>query len=130
VPTGFDQPHVLNAVASWRPGKGYELGVRFQLASGRPDTPVVGATYDADTGRYDAVRGAFRSTRVPTFRQFDVRAEKIWLYNTWSLGLYLDIINVANFENVEAFQYDYRFRERAAVTSFPFLPTLGLRGTW
>ena len=128
--TAFDQTHVMNAIASWKPGKGYELGARFQLATGRPDTPVIGSTYDADTGNYDAVRGPIRSIRVPMFKQFDVRAEKVWLYNTWSLGLYLDIINVANFENVEAFQYDYRFREKAPITSFPILPTLGLRGTW
>lgn len=130
VPTGFDQPHVLNAVASWKPGRGFELGARFQLASGRPDTPVIGATYDADSGNYDPVRGPFRSTRVPTFKQLDVRVEKVWLYETWSLGLYLDIINVANFKNVEAIEYDYRYRESAPVTSFPILPTLGIRGNW
>lgn len=129
-PTSFDQPHVLNAVASYKLGRGWELGARFQLASGRPETPVIGATYDADTGEYEAVRGPTRSVRVPTFRQIDVRAEKQWLYDRWSLALYLDIINVANFQNVEATEYDYRFRESSPVTSFPILPTLGLRGTW
>jgi len=90
VKTTFDQPHVLNAVGSWKPGKGFELGVRFQLASGRPDTPVIGSTYDADTGKLCPVRGALRSTRTPLYRQLDVRAEKVWLYNTWSLGLYIE----------------------------------------
>ena len=130
IATAFDQPHVLNAVASWKPGKGWELGARFQLASGRPDTPVLGATYDADSGQYVPVRGELRSVRVPMFTQLDVRAEKNWLYKTWSLGLYIDIINVTNAENVEATQYDYRFRESAPVTSFPILPTLGVKGTW
>ncbi len=130
VPTTFDQPHVLNAVASWKPGKGFELGARFQLASGRPDTPIIGATYDADEGDYDPVRGPARSIRTPTFMQLDVRAEKTWLYDTWSLGLYLDIINVTNAKNVEAIEYDYRYRESAPVTGFPILPTLGVRGTW
>ncbi len=128
--TGFDQPHVLNAVASWKPGRNWELGARFQLASGRPDTPIIGATYDADDGGYDPVRGALRSVRTPLFTQLDVRAEKMWLYDTWSLGLYIDIINVTNATNVEATQYDYRYRESAPVTGFPILPTLGLRGTW
>jgi len=130
IPTAFDQPHVINAVASWKPGKGFELGGRLQVTSGRPDTPVIGSTYDADSGNYSAVRGDTRSTRTPTFRQIDVRAEKQWLYNTWSFGLYIDVINVANFENVEAIEYDYRYREKAPVTSFPILPTLGIRGTW
>jgi outer membrane receptor protein involved in Fe transport len=129
-PTNFDQPHVLNAVGSYKLGRGWELGLRFQLASGRPETPVIGSTYNADTGEYEAVRGPVRSVRVPAFRQIDVRAEKQWLYQRWSLGLYIDIINVANFKNVEATEYDYRYRESAPVTSFPILPTLGIRGTW
>lgn len=128
--TGFDQPHVLNAVASWKPGRGFELGARFQLASGRPYTPIIGATFNADDGTYDPIRGPARSVRTPTFTQLDVRVEKMWLYNTWSLGVYLDIINVSNTQNVEALQYDYRYRESAPVTSFPILPTLGIRGTW
>ena len=130
IPTAFDQPHVMNAVASYKPGKGFELGARFQMASGRPDTPVIGATYDADSGTYDPLLGPSRSTRTPTFKQIDVRAEKVWLYNTWSLGLYIDIINVGNFKNVEAFEYDYRYRKSAPITSFPILPTLGIRGNW
>jgi TonB family protein len=130
VPSAFDQPHVMNAVGSYKLGRGWELGLRFQLASGRPETPVIGAVYDADTGDYEAVRGPLRSVRVPTFRQIDFRVEKQWLYERWSLGLYLDIINVANFENDEATEYVDRYRESAPITSFPILPTLGLRGTW
>ncbi|MDB4956138.1 MAG: TonB family protein [Myxococcales bacterium] len=129
-PTAFDQPHVLNAVASYKPGRGFELGARFQLASGRTDTPVIGATYNADTGNYVPLRGPTRSIRLPDFYQLDVRIEKDWLYDTWSLGLYLDIINVLNTQNVEAIQYDYRFRNSSPITSFPILPTLGLKGTW
>ena len=130
IATAFDQPHVMNAVASWKPGRGFELGARFQLASGRPDTPVLGATYNADSGQYVPVRGERNSVRIPLFTQLDVRAEKVWLYQTWSLGLYIDIINVTNAVNTEATQYDYRYRESAPISSFPFLPTLGLRGTW
>jgi hypothetical protein len=130
VPTAFDQPHVLNAVASWKPGGGWELGARFQFASGRPDTPVIGATYNADTGTYAPIRGPTRSIRVPLFAQLDVRFEHDWLFERWSLGLYLDIINVTNRENTEAIQYDYRFRQSSPVTSFPILPTLGVKGTW
>ena len=37
---------------------------------------------------------------------------------------------VFNLKNVEATQYDYRYRESAPITSFPILPTLGIRGTW
>jgi TonB family protein len=128
--TNFDQPHVLNAVASYKPGGGWELGARFQLASGRPTTPVIGATFDADCGCYVPLRGPTRSARIPTFYQLDVRAEHDWIFKTWSFGVYLDIINVLNIENTEAIQYDYRFRHSFPVTSFPIIPDIGVRGTW
>jgi TonB family protein len=128
--TPFDQPHVLNAVASYKPWPGWETGTRVQLASGRPDTPVIGATYDADLGRYVPLKGDTRSIRDPTFFQLDTRIERDWLYNTWTLGLYLDIINVLNHKNVEAWQYDYRYRDKSPIRSYPILPTIGVRGTW
>lgn len=128
--TAFDQPHTLNAVASWKPGWGMELGARFRLTSGRPETPNIGSTYDADEGGYNPVRGEIRSVRTPTFHQLDVRAERSWLFNNWSIGVYLDVQNIYNNPNVEATRYDYRFRESARVTSVPILPTLGVRGQW
>ena len=129
-PSPFDQPHVLNAVVSWKPGHGWELGARYQLASGRPDTPVIGATYDADTGLYEPIRGPIRSVRTPLFSQIDVRAEHDWLFERWSFGVYIDVINVTNRKNTEAIQYDYRYRASSPVTSFPILPTLGVKGSW
>ncbi|HEX5058025.1 MAG TPA: TonB-dependent receptor [Kofleriaceae bacterium] len=128
--TSFDQPHVMNAVASYKPGAGFELGARFQLASGRPDTKVIGATFDADCGCYDPVTTGMRTHRVDTFMQLDVRIEKTWLFQLWSIGAYIDVINVTNRKNQEGIDYDYRFRESTPVTSFPIFPTIGVRGTW
>jgi hypothetical protein len=48
----FDQTHVANAVASYKFASGWELGGRFRYATGRPSTPVVGGTFDADDGDY------------------------------------------------------------------------------
>jgi TonB family protein len=130
VPTGFDQPHTLNAVASYKTDGGWELGGRFRLSSGRPATRVTGATYDADANSYQATSDQSRDTREKLFHQLDVRVERSWLFDTWSAGIYLDIQNVLNIENTEATQYDYRYRESAPVTGVPFLPTLGIRGQW
>jgi TonB family protein len=129
-PTPFDQPHVLNAVASYKPGGGWELGARFQLASGRPTTTVIGSTFVADCGCYDAITSGPRSTRIPTFMQLDVRAEKAWLFELWSIAAFIDVINVTNRQNSEGTDYDYRYRQSAPVTGFPILPNIGVRGTW
>ncbi|HEY1555434.1 MAG TPA: TonB-dependent receptor [Kofleriaceae bacterium] len=129
-PTTFDQPHVLNAVASYKPWPGWEAGTRIQLASGRPETPIVGSVYDADLGRYLPIEGTTRSVRDPYFLQIDARIEHDWLYHTWTLGLYLDVINILDRGNVEAYQYDYRYKQSSPITSYPILPTLGVKGTW
>ena len=129
-PTIFDQTHVLNAVASYTFDSGWEIGARFRLATGNPDTPITGATFDVDGNGYRPVVGRSRSVRDPTFHQLDARIEKTFVFNYFTLGLYLDVQNVYNAENVEATQYDYRFRESAPVTGVPILPTLGIRGKW
>jgi hypothetical protein len=126
----FDQTHVGNLVASYKFDSGWELGGRFRLATGRPDTRVVGGTFDADDGDYQDVNGEFQGDRRETFHQADIRLEKTWVFDTWMIGAYLDIQNLFNVKNVEAIQYDYRFRESAPVTSIPFLPTIGVRGQW
>jgi hypothetical protein len=74
--------------------------------------------------------GAWRSPRRPAFAQLAARAAHVWLFDTWSLGGYLDVINVTNAANVEAVLHDYRYQQSGPVSSLPILPTLGVRGTW
>ncbi len=124
----FDQRHTLNVVASYTFNHGWELGSRFRLATGRPITEVVGSTFDADSGSYRPVEGTYRGERRKTFHQLDARVEKTWVFDTWKLGLYLDLQNVLNVSNEEGTQYDYRFAQRSPIQSVPFLPTLGVRG--
>jgi len=129
-PTAFDQTHNMNAVASYRLGNGWELGARFRLTSGRPETPITGGTFDANDGGFNPLRGDFRSGRRSLFHQLDVRGEKTWLFNTWSISAYLDVQNLYNAENPEATQFDYRFRDTAPVRGVPILPTLGIKGSF
>ena len=117
-------------VASYRTSGGWEVGARYRLASGIPETPVMEGTFDADSNRYRPVLGEAGSERAKTFQQFDVRVEKTWAFDTWSISAYLDVQNVLNAENVEATQYDYRFRDSAPITSLPLVPSLGLKGTF
>lgn len=130
VPQPFDQTHNFIGVASYRLGKGWEAGARFRLTTGRPITPVVGATYDADTNRYVPLRAETRSGRRATFHELDLRVDKTWTFDTWKIGVYLDVINVYNAENAEATQYDYRFQKTAPVRGVPIVPTLGVKGEW
>jgi hypothetical protein len=128
--TGFDQTHNLTLVGSYHFDSGWEVGTRFRAVSGRPTTPIVGGTFDADAGGYVPLTGDFRGTRTPFFHQLDLRGEKTWTFDTWSFSAYLDVQNVYNAENPEATQWDYRYRQSSPIRGVPILPTLGVKGTW
>jgi hypothetical protein len=130
VPFVFDQTHILTVVASLRLGVGWELGTRFRLVSGRPETPVLGGLFDSDQDLYLRIAGAQRSSRTPLFHQLDFRVEKTWLFRLWRLAAYLDIQNIYNATNPEATLYDYRFKESGPLRGLPFLPSFGIRGSF
>lgn len=124
----YDQAHNLIAVGSWKLGRDWQLGGRFQLTTGRPYTPVTGATYQADVDLYLPSYGRANSQRVAVQHQLDLRVDRAWRFDRWKLSAYLDISNV--YVNAAAIDYQYNFdySARTAITSLPILPSLGVRG--
>ena len=130
VPSRFDQTHILTIVASGRPGMGFEVGIRFRLVSGNPETPVFRGEFVADRGFYLPIIGPLRSARGPLFHQLDLRVEKMWRFTRWMLSLYLDIQNIYNAKNPELRMWDYRFKKTQEIRGLPFLPSLGIKGVF
>lgn len=128
---GFDQTHVLNLAMSYAIG-GFRFGARFQLATGRPvgdllDPSGQGAIFDADANDLNpATRG--KRIRLPTFHELDVRIDRDFTLGILHGSVYIDVLNVYNAQNGEAYQYEYDFSKRGKLPSIPFLPTLGVRG--
>ncbi|MBM4372442.1 MAG: TonB-dependent receptor, partial [Deltaproteobacteria bacterium] len=128
--TFFDQTHILSVVGSVQLGRGWETGLRFRLISGKPVTPIRGATFVADRSSYLPFTGRLFSDRLEPFIQLDVRVEKRWTFKKWSLSTYLDVQNVTNNPNSEFQQWDYRFRRSSTIPSVPIFPTIGLNAKW
>jgi TonB family protein len=127
-PTQFDQTHNLIVVASRQLGSSWEVGTRFRLVTGVPETEVLGAYLDIDYGDWDPVEGPENAVRRQVFHQLDLRAERTFTFDAWRFSIYLDVQNVYNAENPEATLHDYRYRESAPVRGLPILPVLGVRG--
>ena len=127
-----DQTHSLTAVGSLRLTGGWEVGARFRLVSGRPHTPLrhQGDLYSVDMNSYSETRGPELSDRLATFHQLDVRVEKRFAFESWTLTAYLDVQNAYNHQNVESTQPDYRFRSDVATPGIPLLPVLGVKGSF
>lgn len=123
----YDQPHSLNAAASWQLGK-WQLGARFQAYSGLPFTPVNGAIFDSDRDRYDPTYADPNSARAPLHHQLDLRIDRSWKWGPVAMTGFLDVQNVYLNESPITYEYSYDYTQRAAIRSIPILPSLGLRG--
>lgn len=124
----FDQTHILNLVLSYVFPSNWEIGARFRLISGNPITPFGDRRYLADFDRYVGVPGEVNSDRLPLFHQLDLRVEKRWIFDWYSIVAYISVLNTYNNANTEALQYDFDFSNTQKVTGLPVLPILGIRG--
>lgn len=128
----FDQTHILTLVAQFVLPWGFEAGARYRLVSGNPYTPIrQGRVYhdvDADSYSIDTSLIERNGARMPNFHQLDVRVDKKFTFDTWSVTVYLEVINAYNAKNVEQYQYDYRYRKRQALTLLPIIPIIGVKG--
>jgi TonB family protein len=124
---GFDQTHILTLIGVVKLPKGWQVGARFRLVSGNPNTPVVGAVYDAAGDFYQPLSGATNSERIPAFHQLDLRVDKKWTWKRVALTLYIDVLNVYNRQNTEFWIYSYDFSGRRPVASLPIIPSVGTR---
>jgi hypothetical protein len=124
----YDQTHLLTAIAGVDLPRRWRLSARFRYVTGPVRTPVTGGVADLDNDVTFPIRGGFYSQRLQPFSMLDVRVDKKWVYDTWSLTLYLDIINFLNHRNVESIQYAYDYRSSTVAEGIPILPTFGLRG--
>ncbi len=121
----FDQRHNLALIASYKLPRGWQVGGRFRLVSGTPYTPILGAVqYE---GSFQAISGSYNSARFPPFHQLDLRVDKRWTLRRASVNAYLDVQNVYNRTNVEAYIYNYDFSSAAGGIGLPIFPSIGLR---
>ncbi|MDX8390575.1 MAG: TonB-dependent receptor [Mariprofundaceae bacterium] len=127
-----DQPHTLTAVwgqpfsGSW---SDWEWGVKVQLHSGLPYTPVTGRVQEPDTGRWLPVYAAYNSGRLPVYGKLDLRLSKEVRYNTWTMSYIFDIQNISMRKNVAAYDYtdDFsNYNNPDIVSTDIFMPFFGI----
>ncbi|MCB0739086.1 MAG: TonB-dependent receptor, partial [Bacteroidetes bacterium] len=98
-PSAWDNRHFLSLTAGKKFKKNWEVGARWWFVTGGPYTPfdlersATKAVWDV-TGRglpnYDRIN----ERRLSNFNQLDLRVDKKYYFDKWSLNVYFDIQNV------------------------------------
>ena len=123
----YDRPHILNLLGGFELSKTWQIGFKFQYASGNPYTPAVGVA--TKNGNFYVIDGEYNSGRLPDYHKLDVRIDKKFIFEKWTLTAYLDLWNVYNQENV--LSYSSKVDATGGITTTPrldfgILPILGL----
>ncbi|MBN2486466.1 MAG: TonB-dependent receptor [Bacteroidales bacterium] len=106
IPTSWDNRHLLNITATRTFKANWYAGFRWRFVGGAPYTP-----WDIEKSEIKAafdVKGApfidysnFNTLRLKPFHQLDVRIDKEFFFDKWSLNLYADVQNIYNFKSQE-----------------------------
>jgi len=104
IPSAWDNRHLVSILLGRKFKHNWELGARWRFVGGAPYTPwdenksSLVSAWDAQ-GRGYLNYDAFNTLRLQSFNQLDIRIDKGFYFNKWSLMLYLDVQNVLNFKS-------------------------------
>ena len=96
-PSSWDSRHIVALTAGKRFKNNYEVGLRWRFQTGLPFTPDSDASSlvqlwnvrNAALPDYDRLN----ELRRPLVHQLDIRVDKKWAFDKWSLNLYIDLQN-------------------------------------
>ena len=114
-PYAYDQPDILNVVASYSPDPGWTLGAKLRYNSGPLIEPP-------GTNQY--------TRRLDDYLRLDVQADHTWRFNTWSLRLYGGVLNLLNRANPSGEYTNALTGQTETTYDLPRLPNLGLEATY
>jgi hypothetical protein len=114
IPSAWDSKHLFTLTMIRYLKNNWSAGLKWRFVGGLPYTP-----YDLETsaikeawdsqGRPYLDYSRYNSLRLKAFHQLDIRIDKKYFFNRWSLMLYIDIQNLYNYK---ADQPDYVIREK------------------
>lgn len=114
----YDQNWIINLSGGYKINKHWEVSTKFRFASGRPYTPFQtnGTQLVAD----------YNSRRLKSAHSLDLRVDRRWNFQGWSLITYLDIQNIYNQKNLSGIRWDRQKNQVDESSSIGILPSIGI----
>jgi hypothetical protein len=102
IPSSWDNRFIVSMTAGKRFAKNWEVGGRWRFLGGTPYTPTDFASSSLRSNwdlRNSAILNfsQINGQRLKPFHQLDIRLDKKYFYDRWSLNWYVDIQNAYNY---------------------------------
>lgn len=103
IPSAWDNKHLLTITSVKTFKKNWSFGFKWRYAGALPYTPYdieissIKQAFDTQGGPfldYNRING----DRLSNFHQLDIRVDKKYFFNKWSIMFYVDIQNLYNFQ--------------------------------
>ena len=103
IPSAWDNRFIFNMTAGKRFKRNIEVGLKFRYTGGAPYTPFDYASSSIQRIWNINQRGvlnyeALNTERLKNVHGLDVRIDKKWFFDKWSLNAYVDIENLYNYK--------------------------------
>jgi hypothetical protein len=117
-PGAYDQRWIFNLSGGYKFNEKWEASLKFRYASGRPYTPFTntGAQLVQD----------YLSQYYNALHSLDIRVDKRWFYESFTMITYIDIQNIYNNRYSNALRWNPRTRAAQNGPSIGLLPTIGI----
>jgi hypothetical protein len=118
MPSSFDQRWIMNIGGGYLFNEKWEISTKFRLATGRPYTP-----YNPDGSQTSA---NYNGSRLGVNHSLDVRADRRWMFSSWTLITYVDIQNIYNRKPIDVPRYNNRTKKIEQSNAIGILPSIGI----
>ncbi len=117
-PGSFDQHWILNVGGGYIFNEHWEISTKFRLATGRPYTPFGPGGVQSPA--------EYNTARVGTNHSLDVRVDRRWQFDSWTLITYVDVQNIYNRQPLDVPRYNTRTQQAEVNQSIGILPSIGI----
>jgi len=94
IPSVWDSRHLISFVGGYKLKKNWEISSRYRFAG---QTPYVPTNLEATLISYPEIildYTRLREEKLETFSQLDIRVDKKWNYNQFSLNIFFEVQNI------------------------------------
>lgn len=126
-PTLFDQRFIFNLSGGYKLGAHWEFSGKFRWFSGVPYTPVyIPSQNPLNTGFIENLPDEYLTKRLDAGHHLDLRVDRYFNFESWTLITFLDIQNVYNFKIPVRPRYDFWDNEINDQNGIGLLPSIGI----